>query len=198
MMVVRNGRHEMVEYTELTEEQKNRRTADGDLYFKFGSVAIHVFALDFLLREAKRPMPLHLAHKKIACCGPDGAVSKPSAPNGWKFEKFIFDLLPVAANVLNLAFDRAEEFSPVKNAEGVDSPATCRRDLSAKWARWLAAAGAEVPAAADGTPAFPVEIDPCFADSADALAAAGVAGIRVDGPLWLADEGPEPVCDGCR
>jgi UDP-N-acetylglucosamine/UDP-N-acetylgalactosamine diphosphorylase len=194
VVVERDGACAIVEYSELTPEQMARTTASGELYYKYGSVALHVFSLDFLLREADRPMPIHLAHKKIACCDPDGVVVAPDAPNGWKFEKFIFDLLPAAANVLNLAFDRREEFSPVKNAEGADSPATCRRDLVAKWARWLDAAGIDVPRDAGGAPAFPIEIDPCFADSGQALAAAGLSGIRVDGPLWLAEEAPEPGC----
>jgi UDP-N-acetylglucosamine/UDP-N-acetylgalactosamine diphosphorylase len=41
--------------------------------------------------------------------------------------------------------DRAEEFSPVKNAEGVDSPETSRRDQIRRAARWLKEAGVEVP-----------------------------------------------------
>ena len=107
-------------------------------------------------------MPLHVAHKKIPVCDTMGAVVKPSANNGYKFEKFIFDVMPDAKTVVNLAFDRAEEFSPVKNAEGVDSPATCRHDLQAKWRRWLSAAGVQV------APELPIEIDPAYAlDAAD-------------------------------
>jgi len=56
--------------------------------------------------------------------------------------------------VVCLAFDRADEFSPVKNAEGKDSPATCKADLQAKWRRQLAAIGIKVDAS------LPVEIDP--------------------------------------
>jgi UDP-N-acetylglucosamine/UDP-N-acetylgalactosamine diphosphorylase len=168
VVVERNGRCEMVEYTELTQEQKHQRTAEGDLYFKYGSVAIHVFATDFLRREAARAMPLHVANKKIPMCGDDGVTVTPKTPNGYKFEKFIFDVLPDAGTVVNLAFERREEFSPVKNAEGADSPATCKRDLAAKWARWLAAVGVAVPDDANGFPLVPIEIDPCFAlDAAD-------------------------------
>ena len=157
--VIRDGRTAIVEYTEMTEEQLHRTTADGELYFKYGSVAIHVFAFDFLKKEACRAMPLHVAHKKIPMCDAHGNITK---NNGYKFEKFIFDLLPHAKTVLNVAFDRADEFSPVKNAEGKDSPATCKHDMQAKWRRWLAETGVQVP------DALPIEIDPAYAlDAAD-------------------------------
>lgn len=165
VVVKRGDRFEMVEYSELSDEQATRRREDGELYFKYGSVAIHVFSRAFMEREARKAMPLHIAHKKIPYCRDDGVIVKPSEPNGYKFEKFIFDVLPDAGTVLNLAFDRAEEFSPVKNAEGNDSPATCRRDLQAKWRRWL------------GLPAdsqIPLEIDPAYALDADELRDKGV------------------------
>ena len=168
MVVKRNGRYGMVEYTEMTEEMNTRRTKTGDLYFKFGSPAIHIFDRAFLEREAAKDMPLHLAHKKIPTVNAAGKTVKPSEPNGWKFEKFIFDALPDANRVVCLAFDRADEFSPVKNAEGKDSPATCRADLQAKWRRQLSAAGIRVPET------LPVEIDPAYALDAAGLAAAGL------------------------
>jgi UDP-N-acetylglucosamine/UDP-N-acetylgalactosamine diphosphorylase len=171
VVVERDGRCAMVEYTELTDEQKRRRTASGDLYFQYGSVAIHVFALPFLKQEAARDLPLHVAHKKVPVCGDGGATVKPDAPNAYKFEKFVFDVLPDARTVLNLAFDRADEFSPVKNASGADSPAMTRRDMSAKWARWLEEAGASVPRGGDGFPSVAIEIDPCFALDAAELRA---------------------------
>jgi UDP-N-acetylglucosamine/UDP-N-acetylgalactosamine diphosphorylase len=166
MVVERDGRFSMVEYSELTDEQANRKAADGGLYFKYGSVAIHIFSVAFIRQEARKAMPLHIAHKKIPVCQADGSVLKPDKPNGCKFEKFIFDVLPDAKRVLNLAFDREEEFSPVKNAEGDDSPATCRRDLQAKWGRWLAAAGIGA--------ALPIEIDPAYARNAEELKQRGI------------------------
>jgi UDP-N-acetylglucosamine/UDP-N-acetylgalactosamine diphosphorylase len=174
VVVMRDGRCEMVEYSELTDEQKNRRAPDGELVFHYGSVAIHVFSLPFLRREALRPLPLHLAHKKIPTCAEDGTVVKPAANTGYKFEKFIFDVLPEAKRVVNLAFDRADEFSPVKNAAGLDSPETCRRDLQAKWARWMAAAGVTLPPGAAGAPALPLEIDPAYALDAEELRKKGL------------------------
>ena len=158
----------MVEYTEMTEEQCRRKTANGDLYFKYGSPAIHVFDRGFLAREASKAMPLHLAFKKIPLF--DGKkVVKPTEPNGYKFEKFIFDVLPNAKRAAFLAFDQKDEFSPVKNAEGSDSPDTCKADMQAKWARWFATVDVVVP------PGIPLEIDPAYAVDAGELAAKGIA-----------------------
>ena len=160
MPMLVGGRYRMVEYTEMTKEQCLRKKG-GKLYYLYGSPAIHVFDRAFLAREAAKSMPLHLAFKKIPCVV-GGKVVKPAEPNGYKFEKFIFDILPNARRAAFLAFDQKDEFSPVKNAEGNDSPATCRADLRAKWAKMLAAAGVKVPES------MPLEIDPAYAlDAAD-------------------------------
>ena len=145
----------MVEYTEMTDEQCKRKGKDGRLYFLYGSPAIHVFDRAFLEREASKPMPLHLAHKKIPMTNANGEVEKPTEPNGYKFEKFIFDILPDAKRVAFLAFDSKDEFSPVKNAEGAGSPATCKADMQAKWRRQLAERGVLIEGDAL------LEVDPC-------------------------------------
>ena len=161
--------YRMVEYTEMSKEQCLKEK-NGKLYFLYGSPAIHVFDRAFLEREASKPMPLHLAFKKIPVVE-NGKVVKPTEPNGYKFEKFIFDILPNAKRAAFLAFEQKDEFSPVKNAEGSDSPATCKADLQAKWSKWLAEAGVKVPAG------FPLEIDPVYALDAEDLKSLG---------LWLA------------
>ena len=127
-----------------------------------------MFSYAFLKAEAERAMPLHLAHKKIAMVNEAGEVVKADKPNGYKFEKFIFDVIPNAKTLACLAFDREQEFSPVKNAEGNDSPATTKRDLQKKWRAWLEAAGITLP---EGTP---IEIDPAYALDAAQLKAKGL------------------------
>ncbi len=138
VVVRRNGRWGMVEYTELTEARKNARRADGSLVFQYGSVAIHIFTLEFLRREARTGLPLHRAFKKVPYCDAHGRTLKPAQPNAYKFERFIFDVLPDASEVLVMEFDRDDEFAPVKNAEGPDSPATARAAMLAKQARQTA------------------------------------------------------------
>ena len=55
---------------------------------------------------------------------------EPDEPNAVKFETFLFDALPSASRTVSVEVRREDEFSPIKNAEGPDSPATARRDLN--------------------------------------------------------------------
>ena len=107
-----------------------------------------------------------------ACKDKGGKVGNPvnpEKPNAVKLEQFVFDAIPLAKNAIVYTTDRAEEFSPVKNAEGVDSPDTCRRDQVRRAARWLNAAGIEVPVR-NGEPDAMLEISPLIATSAVQLA----------------------------
>jgi UDP-N-acetylglucosamine/UDP-N-acetylgalactosamine diphosphorylase len=169
ILVARNGRNAVVEYTELTKEQKYEKLADGQFKFLYGSVAIHIFSLAFLKKEADAKLPIHIAHKKVPYCDDNGKTIKPETPNAYKFEKFIFDVLPDAENSVNVEFAREDEFSPVKNATGNDSPATTQRDMTLKFARWLKQCGVDVPRNPEGTLACKIEIDPTYALDADDL-----------------------------
>ena len=95
-------------------------------------------------------------------------------PNAVKLEQFVFDAIPLAKNAIVYATDRAEEFSPVKNAEGDDSPATCRRDQIRRGARWLRKANIAVPEM-NGEPDAVLEISPLFATSGEQLAKRSIA-----------------------
>ncbi len=87
---------------------------------------------------------------------------RPEKANGIKFELFVFDALPFAKNPLVIETRRADDFSPVKNAEGLDSPRTCRDDQLRQFSRWLKASGAAVACDETGLPPFAIEISPLF------------------------------------
>jgi UDP-N-acetylglucosamine/UDP-N-acetylgalactosamine diphosphorylase len=188
-IVAKKGdRNMIVEYSELTPEQMNETLPDGNLKLRFGSVAIHLLSVGFLKQEAAAQLPLHVARKKVACLNESGELVKPEEPNACKFEKFIFDVIPDAEIAVNVEFARENEFSPVKNAEGNDSPATSRRDMMLKYAGWLEVCGVEVPRDAEGVPAHKIEIDPCFALGPDDLADKLGDGFVFDADLMLSGE----------
>jgi UDP-N-acetylglucosamine/UDP-N-acetylgalactosamine diphosphorylase len=185
VVAVRDGQSMIVEYSELTPAQMQERRADGRLKLLFGSVAIHVFSVAFLKREATAALPLHTAFKKVPTVDAGGRTVTPTQPNAYKFEKFIFDVIPDAAVAINVEFERAQEFSPVKNATGSDSPATSQRDMVRKVAGWLEACGVVVPRNAEGDPRHRIEIDPCFAMNEDELAQKLGTGFSLDADLLL-------------
>ena len=162
-----NGRLEIIEYSELNTEQAHRQDADGNDVFWAGNTAIHVFARSFFeeLTAEGCALELHLASKKVPHITADDEAITPSEPNAFKFERFIFDALPLADTTLVVEGDRQREFNPVKNAEGSDSPATSKAALVSIYTDWMTAAGVEIP---DGkTP----EISPLVAQDAAELQA---------------------------
>jgi len=165
------GRLHVIEYSDLPPDLAEEKVGD-NLRFEAGSIAIHILSRTFVERltaGGRLALPFHRAKKKIPCADETGATVKPGRDNGIKFEMFIFDALPMASNPVVLEIDRAREFSPVKNAEGEDSPATARRDLVALDAARLETAGLHVPRHAHGQPAFKVQISPLAARTPEEL-----------------------------
>jgi UDP-N-acetylglucosamine/UDP-N-acetylgalactosamine diphosphorylase len=95
---------------------------------------------------------------------------KPDKPNGVKFEMFVFDAKPFARNPLVIETSRADDFSPVKNADGVDSPKTARDDQLRQYGRWLKANGAPVQTDPSGLPGVTLEVSPLFGYDEDSFA----------------------------
>ena len=87
-----------------------------------------------------------------------------------KFEMFVFDALPFAKNAVVIETLRADDFSPVKNGEGLDSPQTCRDDQLRQFSRWLTANGATVATDASGRPTIALEVSPLFGYDEDSFA----------------------------
>jgi len=166
-----DGRYCVIEYSELSEQQKTRRRSDGRLVFEQGSIALHVFRVSFLqsLIDGNRRLPYHLAFKKISCVDESGRAVEPTQPNGYKIEQFIFDAFHFAEKVMVVETERKKEFSPIKNADGNDSPITARRDLTNFFASWLHDCGVDLPFDKNGNSRVPVEISPLFADRPDML-----------------------------
>lgn len=167
------GNSVVIEYSDMPDDLTEETDVHGNLRFRAGSIAIHVLSRDFIERmggnDAALALPFHKAKKKIPGIDAKGQPVKPEQPNGIKFEMFVFDALPFAKNPVIIQTLREREFSPVKNAEGVDSPKTCREDQVRKFARWAKAAGLPIATDETGLPAFNFEVVPTFADTQEAF-----------------------------
>ena len=77
----------------------------------------------------------HVARKKVPYCdaASQTAVS-PEKENALKFERFIFDALPLADRWLAVEAKREDEFAPLKNATGADSPEVVRQAIVDRFA----------------------------------------------------------------
>ncbi len=164
---VLGDRLEVVEYSDMPDDLTAQRDDHGRLRFIAGSVAIHIVSVDFIRKLTSKgsalALPFHKALKKIACLNETGEAVTPSEPNGVKFELFVFDALPFAGKPMIIETTRLGDFSPVKNAEGVDSAITCREDQQRLFTQWLEGVGVLVEKDEDGVPLKKIEVSPLFA-----------------------------------
>ena len=168
-----DNRVNIIEYSDLPDELAYACNADGRLRFSAGSISINLFRVDFiehLTAHGPCKLPWHRADKKVPYVNAAGETVTPETPNAVKLEMFVFDAMPFAERVVLLETSREEEFSPIKNKQGPDSPATSKHDQIRRAAGWLEEAGVDVPRDAEGQIAAAIEISPLYADSADELA----------------------------
>ena len=170
---LQNGKVVVVEYSDMPPAMQRETNPEGALRYRAGSIAIHVIDREFARQLAtgreRMALPFHRADKKIPTVDATGRAVKPDQANGVKFEMFVFDALPFARNSIVIETARADDFSPVKNAEGVDSPKTAREDQLRQFARWLKSAGAVVRVDQTGLPDCGIEVSPLFGYDADSF-----------------------------
>ena len=122
----RNNQPSVIEYTELPEEMANLRDENGELFYGESHIMCNMFHVNALKSIGERKLPYHQAFKKINYINEKGEKVEASEPNAYKFESFIFDAFETIPELKILRVKREEEFAPVKNATGVDSPETAR------------------------------------------------------------------------
>ncbi len=153
LILLKNGKPDVVEYSEIDKETAEARDPNQPSVLKFRSANIvnHYYSFRFLesIPEWAHDLPHHVARKKIPYVDiKNGSTVKPEKPNGIKLEQFVFDVFPML-NLNKFAcmeVRREDEFSPLKNARGTaeDNPDTSRRAILSQGERWVKAAGATV------------------------------------------------------
>ena len=122
----KNGRPNVIEYSEITDEMAEQKDATGELLYGESHILCNLFRIDAIERMGSNPLPYHCAFKKATYLDKDGNLVIPDSPNAYKFEAFLFDAFGDLDDMVILRVKREEEFAPVKNATGVDSPETAR------------------------------------------------------------------------
>ena len=123
----KNGRPYVIEYTEITEEMANAKDSNGGLLYGESHILTNLFHRKALENIAQKKLPYHKAFKKAKYMNKDGEIIKPEKPNAFKYEAFIFDAFESLDNMSILRVKREDEFAPLKNADGEDSPDTARK-----------------------------------------------------------------------
>ncbi len=117
----RNGKPSTIEYIEMSEEMKNQLNSDGELLYGEANFVSHLLNLESIEKIANKNLKYHIAVKN----------------NLYKFETFIFDGFEYLDDMLVMRVNRDEEFAPIKNKEGKDSPETAKeiyeRNLEKRW-----------------------------------------------------------------
>lgn len=157
-----NGRIGVVEYSDLPQEKQYEKDEQGNLRYGAGSIAIHLFNTHFIekIAQGNISLPFHVAKKSI----PQYTNNGKHTITGYKFEKFVFDALPLTEHNFILETKREEEFAPVKNKSGVDSVDTAQELMIHLYKKWLLQKNIPVPKVVEK-----IEISPLYAVEPDDL-----------------------------
>jgi len=159
-----NKKLHVLEYSDIPLEVSAQKTHDGELFHNLGNIAIHLIERDFIKRIAtaknthENRLSYHGALKKANHLDNSGNKLTPHQANAIKAETFVFDAIPLAQNASLMEVDRNEEFAPIKNADGQDSPFSSREMQLLRSSKWLSQVGIDQPPRK-------MEISPEFAPS---------------------------------
>ena len=109
---------------------------EGELKFGESHIMCNLYTIDAIEKISKEHLIYHCAVKKNSYIDEDGKEVIPTEPNSYKFESFIFDAFELFDNIAILRGKREEDFAPVKNKEGVDSPKTAKELYEKFWNRY--------------------------------------------------------------
>ena len=130
-----NGHPKVIEYTELPEKMAEEIANNGELKFGESHIMCNLFTIDAIEKISKEPLIYHSAFKKNAYIDENGKEIIPNEANSYKFEAFVFDSFELLDDIAILRGKREDDFAPIKNKEGVDSPKTAKELYEKYWER---------------------------------------------------------------
>ena len=130
-----NGHPKVIEYSELPEKMAEEVENNGELKYGEAHIMCNLFTIDAIEKISKETLIYHSAFKKNSYLDENGKEVIPSEKNSYKFEAFIFDAFEFFDDIAILRGKREDDFAPVKNKEGVDSPKTAKELYEKFWER---------------------------------------------------------------
>ena len=122
----KNGKPAIIEYSEMDEKMVYAEDENGELLYGESNIVGHLFNIETLEKMAGYKFDYHCAIKKNTYLDENLKAIEPTEPNTLKFESFIFDGFEYLEDMVILRVNREEEFAPIKNAVGVDSPESAK------------------------------------------------------------------------
>lgn len=123
----KNGKVKVIEYTEVPKEMMVATDEAGEFLYGESHIMCNLFSLEAIEKASTKELKYHVAVKKIKYIDENGKLVNPTEPNCYKFEKFVFDSFGLFDEIAILRGKREEDFAPIKNAEGQDSPETAKK-----------------------------------------------------------------------
>ena len=130
-----NGHPKVIEYTELPEKMAEEIDDNGELKYGESHIMCNLYSIEAIEKISQEPLMYHSAFKKNSYIDENGKEIVPEGPNSYKFESFIFDAFEFFDDIAILRGKREDDFAPVKNKEGVDSPKTAKELYEKYWER---------------------------------------------------------------
>ncbi len=128
-----NNKVRVIEYTELPDDIAGITDENGELVFGESHIMCNLFNISALKRLSNKELEYHIAFKKSNYVDKKGNLIEPKEENAYKFEQFIFDSFKIFDDIAILRGKREEDFAPVKNIIGNDSPDTAKKLYENYW-----------------------------------------------------------------
>ena len=128
-----NGHPKVIEYTELPEKMAEERDNNGELKYGESHIMCNLYTIEAIEKVSREHLMYHSALKKNTYLDENDREIIPKVPNSYKFESFIFDAFEFFDDIAILRGKREDDFAPVKNRDGVDSPKTAKELYEKYW-----------------------------------------------------------------
>lgn len=123
----KNGKVKVIEYTEIPKKMRLAVDEHGEMIYGESHIMCNLYNIEAIEKASTKELKYHVAEKKVNYINEKGELIIPEEENCYKFEKFIFDSFCLFDEIAILRGKREEDFAPIKNKNGADSPETAKK-----------------------------------------------------------------------